>query len=87
MRGAFQHMAADAAVSAGVVVSGLVILLTGWAWLDPAVSLAIAAVILVSTWGLLRDSVNLALDKVPDGVDAAAVPAYLAAPAGRDRGP
>ena len=77
VRGAFQHMAADAAVSAGVVVSGLVILLTGWAWLDPAVSLAIAAVILVSTWGLLRDSVNLALDKVPDGVDAIAVRAYL----------
>jgi len=78
VRGAFQHMAADAAVSAGVVVSGLVILLTGWAWLDPAVSLVIAAVILVSTWGLLRDSVNLALDKVPDGVDATAVRSYLA---------
>ena len=79
VRGAFLHMAADAAVSAGVVVAGLVILLTGWAWLDPLVSLAIATLILVSTWGLLRDSANLALDKVPEGVDAAAVRAYLAA--------
>ncbi len=79
VRGAFLHMAADAAVSAGVVVAGLVILLTGWAWLDPLVSLAIAALILVSTWGLLRDSANLALDKVPEGVDAKAVRAYLAA--------
>ncbi len=79
VRGAFLHMAADAAVSAGVVVAGLVILLTGWAWLDPLVSLAIAALILVSTWGLLRDSANLALDKVPEGVDAEAVRAYLAA--------
>jgi cobalt-zinc-cadmium efflux system protein len=78
VRGAFLHMAADAAVSAGVVVSGLVILLTGWAWLDPAVSLAIALLILVSTWGLLRASVDLVLDKVPDGVDAASVRAYLA---------
>ena len=79
VRGAFLHMAADAAVSAGVVVSGLVILLTGWAWLDPVVSLGIAALILVSTWGLLRDSVNLALDKVPDRVNEGAVRSYLAA--------
>lgn len=78
VRGAFLHMAADAAVSAGVVVSGLVILLTGWAWLDPVASLGIATVILISTWGLLRDSVNLALDKVPEGVDGDAVCAYLA---------
>lgn len=79
VRGAFLHMAADAAVSAGVVVAGLVILLTGWAWLDPVVSLGIAALILVSTWGLLRDSVNLALDKVPEGVNAEKVRAYLTA--------
>ena len=79
VRGAFLHMAADAAVSAGVVAAGLVILLTGWAWLDPLVSLGIATLILVSTWGLLRDSVNLALDKVPDGVDARKVRAYLTA--------
>lgn len=79
VRAAFLHMAADAAVSAGVVVAGFVILLTGWAWLDPLVSLGIAALILVSTWGLLRDSVNLALDKVPEGVNAEKVRAYLAA--------
>ncbi len=59
-------------------MSGLVILLTGWAWLDPVVSLGIAALILVSTWSLLRDSLNLALDKVPEGVDAEKVQAFLA---------
>ena len=79
VRGAFLHMAADAAVSAGVVISGLVILLTGWAWLDPVVSLGIAALILISTWELLRDSLNLTLDKVPENVDAEKVLAYLAA--------
>ncbi len=79
VRGAFLHMAADAVVSAGVVAAGLVILLTGWAWVDPVVSLGIAALILVSTWGLLRDSANLAMDRVPDGVDLAGVRAYLAA--------
>lgn len=82
VRGAFLHMAADAVVSAGVVVSGLVILLTGWAWLDPLVSLGIAALILASTWGLLRDSANLAMDMVPEGVDEAAVRSYLAALSG-----
>ena len=79
IRGAFLHMAADAVVSLGVVIAGLLILVTGWSWLDPVVSLAIAAVILIGTWGLLRDSANLALDAVPDGVDIAAVRAYLAA--------
>jgi cobalt-zinc-cadmium efflux system protein len=79
VKGAFLHMAGDAAVSAGIVVSGLVILLTGWAWLDPVVSLLISALILFSTWSLLRDSLNLALDKVPEGVDAGKVLAYLAA--------
>ena len=77
VRGAFLHMAADAAVSAGVVIAGLVIVLTGWAWIDPFVSLGIAGLILVSTWGLLRDSVNLALDKVPEGVDAGSIRAFL----------
>ena len=77
VRGAFLHMAADAAVSAGVVISGLIILLTRWTWLDPIISLAIAALILFSTWGLLRSSVNLALDRVPEGVDQAAVHAHL----------
>ncbi len=79
VRGAFLHMAADAAVSAGVVVAGLVILLSGWSWLDPVVSLGIAALILFSTSRLLRDSADLALDKVPEGIDAEAVRAFLAA--------
>ncbi|HWQ12809.1 MAG TPA: cation diffusion facilitator family transporter [Roseiflexaceae bacterium] len=77
VRGAFLHMAADAGVSLGVVVSGLAMLLTGWAWLDPAVSLAVAGVILVGSWGLLRESVDLALDAVPQGVDASRIRAYL----------
>ena len=67
IRGAFLHMAADAGVTVGVMAAALVIGWTGWLWLDPAVSLAIAAVILVGTWGLLRDSVDLALDAVPRG--------------------
>ena len=79
IRGAFLHMAADAAVSAGVVLAGLAILATGWLWLDPAASLLIAAVILWSTWGLLRDSVALSLDAVPRGIDRAEVHAHLAA--------
>jgi cobalt-zinc-cadmium efflux system protein len=78
IRGAFLHMAADAAVSAGVVVSGLVIIATGWDWLDPATSLAVSAVILVGTWGLLREAIDLSLDAVPEGIDPAAVEAYLA---------
>ena len=61
VRGAFAHMAADALVSVGVVVAGLVILLTGWLWLDPLVSLAINAVIVWGTWGLLRDSVGMSM--------------------------
>jgi cobalt-zinc-cadmium efflux system protein len=77
LRGAFLHMAADAAISAGVVLAGLALLLGGWLWLDPALSLIIAAVILAGTWGLLRDSVNLALDAVPAGIDRGAVEAYL----------
>lgn len=77
IRGAFLHMAADAAVSLGVVLAGIAIVRTGWDWLDPAVSLAIVAVVLVATWGLLRDSVNLALDAVPEGIDPAAVQGYL----------
>jgi len=68
IRGAFLHMAADAAVSAGVVISGFVILRTGWLWLDPVTSLVIVAVILIGTWALLRDSVAMALDRVPVGI-------------------
>ena len=78
IRGAYLHMAADALVSAGVVIAGLVIWRTNWLWLDPAVSLAVVVIIAVGTWDLLRDSVNLALDAVPPGVDASAVEAYLA---------
>jgi len=77
IRGAFLHMAADAAVSLGVVAAACVIMLTGWQWLDPAISLSIAAIVLASGWGLARDSVNLALDGVPKGVELAGVRDYL----------
>lgn len=78
IRGAFVHMASDAAISAGVVIAALVTLYTGWLWLDPVVSLLIVALIVGGTWGLLRESIRLALDAVPEGVDQAAVAAYLA---------
>ncbi len=78
IRGAFLHMAADAGVSLGVVLAGVAILATGWWWLDPVVSLVIVVVILIGTWDLLRDSVNLALDAVPEGVDLHGVRQYLA---------
>ena len=78
IRGAFLHMAADAAVSLGVVLAALAMRYTGWLWLDPAVSIAIVIVIAVSTWGLLRDSVNLAMDAVPQGIDPTEVEAFLA---------
>ncbi len=77
IRGAYLHMAADAAVSLGVVISGALIWIYGFAWLDPVISLLIAAVILLSTWGLLRDSLNLAVDAVPPSVDPEAVREYL----------
>ena len=79
IRGAFLHMAADALVSAGVVVSGLLILRTGWAWLDPVTSLVVVAVILVGTWRLLRRSINMALDRVPEHIPPAEVFAELEA--------
>jgi len=78
VRGAFMHMAADAAVSLGVVLAGLTIVLSGALWIDPVVSLVIAAVIVWGTWSLLRDSVNLALHAVPAGIDPSDVRAYLA---------
>ncbi len=78
IRGAFMHMAADAAVSLGVVFAGWAILVSGLRWIDPAVSLVIAAVIVWGTWSLLRDSINLALHGVPEGIEIAAVRAYLA---------
>jgi cobalt-zinc-cadmium efflux system protein len=77
IRAAFIHMAADAGVSLGVVIAGFLIVATGWQWIDPAISLAIAAVIIWSTWGLLRDSVNLALHAVPQGIDVGEVRRYL----------
>lgn len=77
IRGAFLHMAADAAVSLGVVVSGLLIWRYELNWIDPVTSLLIAAVIFASTWGLLRDSLNLAVDAVPPEVDPRAVREFL----------
>jgi len=69
IRGAFLHMAADTLVSIGVVISGIVIMYTGWFIIDPIISMVIAIVILVSTWELLRDSMRLALDGVPEGIE------------------
>ncbi|MDD2777006.1 MAG: cation diffusion facilitator family transporter [Gallionella sp.] len=79
MRGAFLHMAADALVSLGVVVSGALFIWTGWTWLDSAMSLLIALVILFSTWGLLRQSLSLSLDGVPKAIALDQVEAYLSA--------
>ncbi|MEE4175208.1 MAG: cation diffusion facilitator family transporter [Xanthomonadales bacterium] len=78
IRGAYLHMAADAAVSLGVVVAGALILWGGWLWVDPVISLVIAGVILGSAWGLLRESLNLAVDAVPPDIDPEAVRAHLA---------
>ena len=79
IRGAFLHMAADAAVSVGVVIAGLILLRTGWALVDPISSLVLVAIILLGTWGLFRDSLNLALDAVPEGIDLPAVRRWLEA--------
>jgi cobalt-zinc-cadmium efflux system protein len=77
IRGAYLHMAADAAVSLGVVAAGAAIMLTGWSWLDPIISLAIVAIVVAGTWGLLRESLGLALAAVPPHIDARAVESYL----------
>jgi cobalt-zinc-cadmium efflux system protein len=82
VRGAFLHMAADAAVSAGVVLAAVAMALTGWLWLDPVVSLGIVAVIVLGTWGLLRDSLDMALDAAPRGIDTGKVRDWLAGRAG-----
>lgn len=82
VRGAFLHMAADAAISAGVVVTGIAILLTGQAWIDPLVSILITLAIVVGTWELFRESIDLALDAVPRGIDRDAVEAALGGIAG-----
>lgn len=77
VRGAFLHLLADAAVSAGVVVAGLIVWQTGWSWIDPATSLVVSVVILFGTWTLLREAMNLLLDAVPAHVDPEAVEQYL----------
>jgi len=82
LKGAFLHMASDALVSVGVVAAGLLILLTGWLWIDPIVSLVINGVIVWGTWGLLRDSVGMSMAAVPAQIDPAAVRTFLSARTG-----
>ncbi|MEM9659368.1 MAG: cation diffusion facilitator family transporter [Planctomycetota bacterium] len=84
LKGAFLHMAADAGVSVGVIVAGLAISATGWAWIDPVTSLAIAAIIFVGTWGLLKESANLAIQGTPEGIEPHEVERCLAALEGVD---
>lgn len=79
VRGAYLHMLGDAGVSAAVIVAGAAIWLTGLRWIDPATSIAVVAMILWSSWGLLRESLDLALDAAPRGVDVSAVRAHLLA--------
>ncbi|MDO9213975.1 MAG: cation diffusion facilitator family transporter [Methylococcales bacterium] len=77
IRAAFLHMIADAGVSLGVVIAGAIIMFKGWLLIDPAISIFIVAIILIGTWSLLRDSMNLALDSVPDDIDIAGIKKYL----------
>lgn len=77
IRGAYLHMAADAAISLGVAITGIAILFTSWFWLDPVVSLIIVAIIVVGTWNLLRESLQLALQAVPTHIDVTAIEEYL----------
>lgn len=77
IRGAFLHMAADAGVSLAVVVAGVLIMLKGWLWIDPVISLVIVAVIFIGTWSLLKESMNYAMDAVPDNIDIAGIKNYL----------
>jgi cobalt-zinc-cadmium efflux system protein len=79
LRAAFAHMLADAGLTAGVAVAGVVIAVTGWSRVDAAVSLVIAGVIVAGTWSLLRESVSLSLDAVPEGIDPEAVADWLRA--------
>ncbi len=78
VRAAFLHLASDALLSAGVAVSGIAVIFTGWTWIDPAVSLALAFSILAGTWSLMKTSMNLMLDAVPEGIDPEQLRAYLA---------
>jgi cobalt-zinc-cadmium efflux system protein len=82
IRGAFLHMIADAAVSAGVVVAGMIMLYTGWLWLDPLTSLVIVGVIVWGTWSLLRESLAMSVNAVPSAIDPQAVRRYLESCAG-----
>lgn len=82
IRGAYLHLAADAAISLGVLLAGLAVMYTGWSWLDPLVSIAIVLIIMVGTWSLLRESVNMMMAAVPPNVDAPRVAQFLAAQAG-----
>jgi cobalt-zinc-cadmium efflux system protein len=77
IRGAYLHMAADAAVSLGVAVAGVTMIFTGWYWLDPIISLVIVAVVVIGTWDLLRESVQLALSAVPANIEVPAIDTYL----------
>jgi cobalt-zinc-cadmium efflux system protein len=77
VRGAFLHLAADAVVSAGVVGAGALLWRTGWAWVDPATSLLVSIIVVLATWGLLRDSIHLALDGVPRHIELEAVRTFL----------
>ncbi|MCX7193939.1 MAG: cation diffusion facilitator family transporter [Proteobacteria bacterium] len=82
IRGAYLHMLADAVVSSGVVIAGVLMIFTGIYWLDPVVSLVIVAVIVAGTWGLMRDSLHLALNAIPAHIDAVALETYLRGCAG-----
>jgi len=77
IKGAYLHMATDAAVSLGVVVAGFMIMFTGWLWLDPVISLAIVAIVMIGTWSLLRDSLNLSIDGAPKTIDVTQVKELL----------
>jgi cobalt-zinc-cadmium efflux system protein len=79
IRGAYLHLAADAAISLGVLVSGLAVMFTGWIWLDPLVSLGIVVMIVLGTWSLLKTSLRMMLAAVPGNVDAGKVEAFLRA--------
>ena len=77
IKAAYLHMAADAGVSLGVVVAGLLIVLTGWLRIDPLTSIVIAVIILIGTWSLLRESLDMAIDSVPKNIDLAGIKSYL----------
>jgi cobalt-zinc-cadmium efflux system protein len=77
IKGAFLHMAADAGVSFGVVIAGLLIMIFGWLWIDPAISIVIVLVIVFGTWGLLKESFQLSMDAVPKGIELKQVENFL----------